>query len=258
MSSPAITMKIVVLLVTVFFWNAASSIPSANADEISVGDFSSYKAGSPLPKSWEPLTFKGIEKHTRYSLVNDGASIVLRAEADASASGLIREVEIDPREYPLVQWRWKVTNILEKGDVHRKSGDDYPARLYIAFELEFSKLSFFEKIKYRTAKLLYGRYPPAKVINYIWANKAAKGTMVANAFTEKAMMLVVESGGQKLNQWVQEERNVYEDYKQAFGAEPPRISGVAIMTDTDNTGEAAKAYYGDILFKSDRLSSKGR
>jgi hypothetical protein len=27
------------------------------------------------------------------------------------------------------------------------------------------------------------------------------------------------------------------------------ISGVAIMTDTDNTGESATAYYGDILFK---------
>jgi len=40
-----------------------------------------------------------------------------------------------------------------------------------------------------------------------------------------------------------------EDYKQAFGKEPPMISGIAIMTDTDNTGESATAYYGDILLK---------
>jgi len=37
---------------------------------------------------------------------------------------------------------------------------------------------------------------------------------------------------------------------QAFGTEPLKISGVAIMTDTDNTGESATAYYGDIVFKT--------
>jgi hypothetical protein len=63
------------------------------------------------------------------------------------------------------------------------------------------------------------------------------------------MMIIVESGAADLNRWVTEERNVYEDYKAAFGEEPPSISGVAIMTDTDNTGESATAFYGDILFK---------
>jgi len=53
----------------------------------------------------------------------------------------------------------------------------------------------------------------------------------------------------RLNQWVTEERNLYEDYKKAFGLEPPMISGVAIMTDTDNTGDSATAFYGDIVFK---------
>jgi hypothetical protein len=62
-------------------------------------------------------------------------------------------------------------------------------------------------------------------------------------------MIVVESGETNLNQWLNEERNLYEDYKKAFDEEPPMISGVAIMTDTDNTGESATAYYGDILFK---------
>ena len=62
-------------------------------------------------------------------------------------------------------------------------------------------------------------------------------------------MIVVESGPAKLNTWITEERNVYEDYKRAFGEEPPMISGVAIMTDTDNTGESAEAYYGDIVLK---------
>jgi hypothetical protein len=65
------------------------------------------------------------------------------------------------------------------------------------------------------------------------------------------MMIVVESGESKVNQWVCDERNLFEDYKKAFGGNPPMISGVAIMTDTDNTGESATAYYGDILFKKE-------
>jgi hypothetical protein len=162
---------------------------------------------------------------------------------------LIRKIKIDPKEYPIVQWRWKVSNLLQKGDVTRKEGDDYPARIYIAFEYDPKKLEFFEKTKYQAARLLYGEYPPLGAINYIWESRAPKGTVVPNPFTDRVKMIVVESGGSMLNQWVSEERNIFEDYKKAFGDEPPAISGVAIMTDADNTGESAIAYYGDIVFK---------
>jgi hypothetical protein len=175
--------------------------------------------------------------------------VVVKAVAEASASGLTREVKINPKEYPVVQWRWKVSNILKKGDVRKKEGDDYPARIYITFKYDSSKLSFFEKTKYETIKLWYGQYPPLGAINYIWESKVPVGTMVPNPFTDRVMMFVVETGPSKLNQWVNEERNIFEDYKKAFGQEPPMISGIAIMTDTDNTGESATAYYGDILFK---------
>ena len=72
--------------------------------------------------------------------------------------------------------------------------------------------------------------------------------MVDNAYTDFAKMIVVESGSPKVGMWVEESRNVYQDYRQAFGEEPPAINGVAIMTDTDNTKERAVAYYGDIRF----------
>ena len=216
---------------------------------IEVGKFSAATLGDTLPPDWKPLTFEKIERHTTYTLVKDNDKVVIKAVAEASASGLTREIKINPKEYPIIQWRWKVTNILKKGDVHRKEGDDYPARIYITFEYDPSKLSFFEKVKYETIKLLYGQYPPLGAINYIWESKAPIGTVVPNPYTDRVKMIVVESGEAKLNQWVNEERNVYEDYKKAFGEESPMISGIAIMTDTDNTGESATAYYGDILFK---------
>jgi hypothetical protein len=221
---------------------------SQSSQAIEVGKFSAEQPGDNLPSGWKPLTFKKIGKHTLYRLVKDGNTTAVKAVSHASASGLIRDMTINPREYPVLQWRWKVENILVKGDVHRKEGDDYPARIYIAFEYDASKLNLFERVEYQTVKLLYGQSPPLGAVNYIWESRAPLGTIVPNPFTSRVKMIVVESGSGKLNQWVSEERNVYEDYLKAFGVEPPLISGVAIMTDTDNTGESATAYYGDIQF----------
>ena len=223
---------------------------------IDVGKFSAAKVEDILPANWKPLTFKKIERHTVYSLIKDDDTVVVRAVAEASASGLIREIRINPKEYPIVQWRWKADSILRKGDVKRKEGDDYTARLYITFEYNSENLGFFEKTKYEMVRLLYGQYPPLGAINYIWESRAPKGTVVPNPYTNRVMMIIVESGPENLNQWIIEERNIYEDYKQAFGEEPPMISGVAIMTDTDNTGETATAYYGDILFKKDEKKNE--
>jgi len=225
-----------------------SLICAQSGPVIEVGKFSEAVVANGLPAGWKPLVFKKIEKQTVYSLVKDDGTAVVKAVSEASASGLIREIRIDPREYPLVRWQWKVSNIIKKGNVYRKDGDDYPARIYVTFEYDPRKLSFSERLKYQVAKMWYGEYPPLAAINYLWESHAPIGTMVPNPYTNRAMMFVVESGAEKLNQWVSEERNVYEDYKRAFGEEPPRISGVAIMTDTDNTGESATAYYGDILF----------
>ena len=232
-------------------------VSASHADSpslLEVGKFSAASEGSALPDGWKPLTFKKIEKHTVYQLVKDGGATVVKAVSEASASGLTREIKINLTEYPIVQWRWKVANVLTKGDVTRREGDDYPARLYVTFEYDAGKVGFFDKAKYEATRLLYGQYPPLGAINYIWESKAPKGTVAPNPYVERVKMIVVESGAERLNQWVSEERNIYEDYKKAFGEEPPLISGIAIMTDTDNTGESATAYYGDIVFKKAQSS----
>ncbi len=245
-----LTSRITLISILIFHLSIPpAAIQAQSQTMIEVGKFSAGTVGQKLPDGWKPLTFKKIEKHTIYTLVRDNDTVVVKAVAEVSASGLTREIKIDSKEYPIIQWRWKVSNILKKGDVHKKEGDDYPARIYITFEYDSSKLSFFEKTKYEAIRLLYGEYPPLAAINYIWESKAPVGTMVPNPYTDRVMMFVVESGSAKLDQWVSEERNVYEDYKKAFRGEPPMISGVAIMTDTDNTGESATAYYGDIIFK---------
>lgn len=216
---------------------------------LEVGRFSAAAQGGGLPEDWKPLTFAKVEKHTRYELVRDGAAVVVQARSEAAASGLTREIRVDPRQYPVVRWRWKIDNLLEKSDIARKAGDDYPARLYITFEYEPDKVSFARRAQYRLGRLLFGDIPIA-ALNYVWDGKAPAGTVADNAYTDFAKMIVVRSGAADVGTWVEERRNVYEDYKRAFGGEPPMIKGVAIMTDTDDTGESATAYYGDIVFEA--------
>ncbi len=215
---------------------------------IEVGKFSSNQPGTGLPGGWKPLTFKKIPKQTEYVLVKDGEQVVVKATSDASASGLTKEVAINPKDYPIVRWRWKIESLLQHSDVSRKDGDDYPARLYITFAYDPDQVSLGRKLKYKAGRALFGDIPIG-ALNYIWETKTPVGTIVENAYTDFAQMIVVESGPSKVGMWVEEERNIYEDYKRAFGGETPLINGVAIMSDTDNTKERAVAFYGDIEFR---------
>lgn len=214
---------------------------------VEVATFSRATVGQSTPDGWKLLTFKKIPAQTKYEVVSDDGVTVIKASSDASASGLTKEVRIDPKEFPFVRWKWKVESLLKNSDVSRKSGDDYPARLYITFEYDPDKLSLSKKLKYKAGRAIFGDIPIG-ALNYIWETKTPVGTIVENAFTDFAQMIVVESGPQNVGAWVEEERNIYEDYKKAFGEEPPMINGIAIMSDTDNTGERAVAYYGDIVF----------
>ena len=217
---------------------------------VTVGNFSQADNGEIIPRDWEALTFKKIKAHTQYQIVEDQGRSVVKAHSKASASGLIRKIGIDVKKYPILQWQWKISQINEKSDVTQKSGDDYPARIYVAFEYDPDAAGFWEKTKFNTVRLIYGEYPPATVVTYIWANKAAKETRVPNPYVDRVMMIAVQSGEEKAGTWVSEERNIYQDYVDSFGHPPPLTSGVAIMTDTDNTGETSTAFYGDIIFKS--------
>lgn len=242
--------RIVLNLVYLFFLapfmvSAAGGQP---ADTILAGNFSESVDGV-LPEGWEPLHFKDIPEHSTYTPVQDENDVwVIKAESDASSSGLTRKITIDPREYPVISWRWKVANTYEKGDVTRKTGDDYPARIYITFAYDDKKVGFWESVKFNAIKIFYGEYPPISSINYIWASKAREGLITPNPYTDRVMMIVSQSGADSTGRWVDERRNLLEDYRRAFSEDPPLISGIAIMTDSDNTGESATAWYGDIIF----------
>jgi hypothetical protein len=223
---------------------AARTQPSDPAT-LEVGRFSAEREGATLPAGWKPLTFRNIERQTKYALVRDEGTVVLRADSEASASGLVREQTIDLKEYPIVEWRWRVERVLTKADVKRRDGDDYPARLYLTFAHDANSIGLAD----RAARALYGQLPPRAAINYIWDTRSPVGTIVPNAYTDRVRMVVVESGGERSGRWVSYRRNLSDDFRKAFGYEPPLASGIAVMSDTDNTGESTTAFFGDIRFR---------
>lgn len=188
---------------------------------------------------WEPFTFPKIKEHSRYTIVEPH---LLRAESQASASAIRYKEQFNVYDYPRVEWRWKVENIYQQGDAKSKQGDDYPLRVYIVFKYDPEKAGFRKNLKYNTAKALYGEYPPHSSLNYIWANQEHEEEILPNTYADEAQMILVQKGAANVNVWQVEHVNIVEDYRRAFGEDPPEIASIVIMNDSDNTKEQAVSY----------------
>ena len=245
----------VILTSFIFISTPMSFLYAAEKHQIILGDFS--QQAESLPKSWDSLTFGSIEEYTSYTLVDDQNIKVVKAESDESASGLTKKITFNPKEYPYLSWRWKVNKAIPGTDVTSKSGDDYAARIYVMFEYDVKDLSEDEQSNVSWYKFFNGELPPLATLNYIWANKMAIGNIVSSPYTDRVKMVILKNKDSALQEWHVEERNIYEDYKNAFGEEPKGVMSIAIMTDTDNTGAMAETYFGDIIAsKVPRLKSQ--
>ena len=225
-------------------WAILVVLPLALSPPLHVGAFSEATPGA-TPSGWESMSL-GRADATAYSVVRQDGTNVVQAVADRSASGLVRRLDVDPAAYPVLEWSWRVENVVPDGSTLRKRGDDSPARLYVTFDYDPSNFSFGDRLKYEALQAFGGDDVPTRALVYIWANHPNETEPVANPFSDWVMMVPVDRGSAYVGQWREHRRNVLEDYRAVFGEEPPAITGIAIMTDTDNTGDQATAYYGDI------------
>ncbi len=193
--------------------------------------------------SWEPLKFSKIENMCTYTLdPQTDKECYVKAVSSNSASGMIWKGEFDVYEYPMIRWRWKVSNVYIHGNALVKTGDDYPMRLYVMFKYDPKDPHVKKKFKYGMAKLLRGEYPPYASLNYIWANREHQQRFIPNPFVKEVMMIPLQSGSERVGQWLEEERNILEDYREAFGVDPPAKARLAFMNDSDNTGESSESW----------------
>lgn len=209
----------------------------ATAEEVKVANFS---AGDLT--GWEEKSFKENSQYDFVSAatVNDQVlkpsrpeAKVLRARTQGQASGLFKEVNIDLRETPFLNWSWQVQNLFNGNDEKTKEGDDYPARIYV---LVSGGIFFWN----------------TRAINYVWSSNQPMGSEWPNAYTGNARMVAVRSGDEQLGQWVNERRNIREDLQHLFGEDITHIDAVAVMVDGDNTGQSATSFFGDIFFSKEQ------
>jgi hypothetical protein len=193
-------------------------------------------------ESWKPLEFPKIKRHSRYSTERDGNESYLKAESNASASGIVFRKTFNVFDYPRVRWRWKIRNVYKKGDTESRAGDDYPARIYIMFKYDPDKVSPGERIKYSLIRAIYGTEPPYNGLNYIWANRKHYRDIIPNPYVPESKMIILQSGDENAGRWLEQEVNIIEDYRKAFGKDPPASAGLAIMNDSDDTEESSVSY----------------
>ena len=175
---------------------------------------------------------------------------VLEGSANAAAGALIYRFDADARINSILRFRWKPSNLIASSDPRSKSGDDYVARIYVTFAYDPERTTIREKAENTVAHMLYGETPPHAALSYVFTHKAALGTLITSPYTQRVKKIVVDADPASIGKWKSFTRDIYDDYKRAFGEEPTRISGVAIMVDTDNTGETTSARFADITLSS--------
>ncbi len=196
--------------------------------------------------NWREITFPE-KKSTSYDF--DPSTESVCGSADESASALVRsfpEGETLPTE---LTWEWRVDSVLDKGNARKKSGDDYAGRVYVNFEAAES-LSYWDQLKLNTFETIYGQDIPSRSINFIWANRLNRGTIVPSPYTQFSRLVALRNRQSKTGTWQRETVNLKKYYQKIFDEEYRRPHSVSIMTDTDDTESLARGCYRNLRMSS--------
>ncbi|MBL0142868.1 MAG: DUF3047 domain-containing protein [Betaproteobacteria bacterium] len=222
--------------------------PAAHASDCApqaLPPFDAVSAGKP---AWIHVPLSRLKRDTQYAVTKEDGRVVLKATADASASAYVHMETSDPTRVPVLEWSWRVNALIGAADNRDPKREDAPVRVIVGFDGDKSTLSGQEKRRLALAKQASGLAPPYATLMYIWDNRNPVGTVIPSAHSARVKMIVAESGAQRAGAWHSYRRNLVQDYQLAFGTMPGKIVGVAVMTDTDNTGAKTEGYYGEIRF----------
>jgi len=183
-----------------------------------------------LPSDWHLRRQSDVRE---YEVRSEDGNHYLHAATSSSDMMVVKKISVDIVQYPFVTWRWRVHELPANGDESVKQYCDVPA-----------SVSF---VTNRT-KLL------PKSIKYTWSSTLPVGTVTESPFAfwpARTDIIVIDSGTDKQGQWVTVKRNILKDYKQLYGktkVKSKKLTAIAIMSDSDNTGTAAIADYDEIVF----------
>jgi hypothetical protein len=196
--------------------------------------FDEYQPAS-FPGQWKVL---GNEATARvvYQVAEEGGNHFLHARSDKQDVQIGLSRVFQPKEFPLLRWRWRVDQLPSGGNERAAKTNDSAAAVYLIFD---------------------SRIIP-RVIKYVWSATLPVGTHIDSPVYWRAKVAVLRSGASGLREWRQETVNFYQDYKDLFGAEPGEVQGIAILTDADATASVAEADYDDFaLLPAGALPAEG-
>jgi len=196
----------------------------ADNDRLIIESFSSGVDEKGVPLGWE---LKEKEGSPIIKLEKEDDIYALHLISEQGSFGLTKKINIDIKEYPYINFRWKVMELPENGDFRKKETDDQAAQIYIAFG---------------TFRLT------AKIVGYLWDNKAPKLTTGVSPAWSRTRLIVLESGPEKIGEWVCERRNIYDDYKELFKKEPSGAKLISLYINSQHTKSRAESYFGEIYF----------
>lgn len=203
-------------------------LPPGDRVAVEVSDIPPLKLPSfELPPEWNLKEFIG---RAQVEVVREDSRLAFRLVSQRTSFALYRDVVLDLKQFPILTWWWKVVTLPTGGDVRQRTTDDQAAQVYLVFP----------------------RWPAPRVnsdaIGYIWDSRAPIGAKLTSPQSANVKVVVLQSGAERLGRWVREERNVYADYVELFGREPPRIGQVALMVDSDNTRSQAEVLIEELVF----------
>ena len=196
-----------------------------------------------LPQQTKPFT--------RFSVVDIDGRHAVKVEADKSYGNLVHPLAV-PESALHLSWRWRIELPLSSSDLRTRGGDDTAVRVCVFFDESLESISFAERQLLRFARARASAPVPAATVCYVWDTALPRGTALENAYTRRVRYLVLESGSDKLNQWVVERRDIDADFMRLFGAESPAVPpviGIAVGADADNTAGHSVAYVADVALE---------
>ncbi|WBY03800.1 DUF3047 domain-containing protein [Ramlibacter tataouinensis] len=206
---------------------------------------STVSGGGPATEPWQHLRLPG-KAEVRFAPVRLAGRDALAASADSAASVVRRKVRVEPQALGLVRFSWMVPELIADADLASRQADDAPVRIVLAFEGDRSRFSPKDAMLAELVRALTGEEMPYATLMYVWANQRLEGSVVHSPSTGRIRKIVVESGPARLGHWLDYERDVRADFERAFGEPPGALTGVAVMTDSDNTRSSVKAWYGPV------------
>jgi hypothetical protein len=214
------------------------------AGPIWVGKFA---ASGDVPTSWEVVPLRNV-RPTTYRQTTVANSSAVEARFDKSMAMLARPIRIDLARTPVLCWRWFIQSVVANGDIRKKSGNDFAARVYVGFDVPETELSAAAKLRLGFARRVLKLSLPDAAVTYVWDNRSPVGTAVKSPYSDQQQLIVAETGKQRVGQWVVERADVANDFARAFGGKSGRATYLAIASDGDNTQSSGRAAFADIHF----------